>query len=294
MIDRRATLAGLAGAAALLPAGLVRAAAPPTARAVFAAIRTASGQKWDPNPTDDRIIFGDRDAPVTGIATCFTAGIDVLRRASAAGLNYIIPHEASFYERYDDFAESALPDSDPVLLAKQRLLTGNRMVIQRMHTHAHTRPGDAIMTGLLRQLGWEQYRLADRPGMPWVQLPQPASALALGQHIKARLGRRTMRLFGDPQRPVASISVSAGMPGENAQIQQLESGADAVLLGEVREPEVLGYAQDMADSRGLAVYLSGHTGEDPGMGIVAEWLQSVFPALPVKWLPMNDPYTNPA
>jgi putative NIF3 family GTP cyclohydrolase 1 type 2 len=292
MIDRRTTLAALAGSL-LAPVPRVRAAAPLTARDVFAAIKTASGQKWDPNPTDDRIIYGSRDVPVTGIATCFTAGIDVLRRAQTAGLNYIIPHEASFFERYDDFAESALPDSDPVLRAKRALIDAGGMVIQRMHAHAHSRPGDAIMTGLIRQLGWEQYRDAARPGMPWVTLPA-ASALDLGRHIKARLGRRTLRMLGDPARRISTISISAGMPGENAQIQQLESGADAVLLGEVREPEVLGYAQDMAESRAVTVYLAGHTGEDPGMGLLAEWLKSVFPQLPVQWLASPDPYTNPA
>lgn len=292
MIDRRTTIAAIAGAL-VAPVELVRASTPLTAREVFAAIRAASGQKWDPNPTDDRIIYGNRDVRVTGIATCFTAGIEVLRRAQEAGLNYIMPHEASFYERYDDFAESALRDNDPVLLAKQRFIDSNAMVIQRMHSHAHSRPGDAIMTGLIRQLGWEQFRAADRPGMPWIELA-PITARDLGRHIKDRLGRRTLRMFGDPARTIRTISVSAGMPGENAQIQQLESGADAVLLGEVREPEVLGYAQDMATSRPITVYLSGHTGEDPGMGVLAEWLQTLFPALPVRWLGMPDPYTNPA
>lgn len=292
-IDRRTTLAALAGAV-LAPASLGRAAtAPLTAREVFAALRAASGQKWDPNPTDDRIIYGNRDVAVIGIATCFTAGIDVLRRAKAAGLNYIIPHEASFFERYDDFAEMVLPDNDPVLVAKRRFIDAGGMVIQRMHTHAHTRPGDAIMTGLLQQLGWERLRGADKVGMPWVTLP-PTGALELGRQIKARLTRRTLRMLGDPTRTVATISISAGMPGENAQIQQLESGADAVLLGEVREPEVLGYAQDLAESRGVTVYLAGHTGEDPGMGVLADWIKSVFPALPVQWLGSPDPYSNPA
>lgn len=295
LIDRRTTLAGLAGAL-VAPAPLVRAAAPlaarPTAREVFAAIRAASAQPWDPNPTDDRIIYGRRDAPVTGIATCFTASIDVLRRARASGLNYIVPHEASFFERYDDFAESAVRDDDPVLLAKKRILDASDMVIQRMHTHAHSRPGDAIMTGLIRQLGWDGLR-KEGPGMPLIELPA-ISAGDLGEHIARRLGRRTLRMLGDPSRTIRTLSVSAGMPGENVQIQQLESGCDAVLLGEVREPEVLGYAQDMAASRPVTVYLAGHTAEDPGMALVADWLKSVFPTLPVRWLGSTDPYTNPA
>lgn len=290
------TLGGTLGgtlAAGLLPlAGPLAASPPLTAREVFGRIKAASGQPWDPNATDDRIIFGDRAAPVTGIATCFTATLDVLRRAQAAGLSYVIPHEASFYERYDDLAESAVRDDDPVLLAKQRFLARHGMVIQRMHGHAHARPGDAIMTGLIARLGWAGQRVEDLAGLPQVRLaPQPAAVVA-GQ-VKAALGRRTLRVFGDPARVISTISLSAGMPGETVQIRQLESGADAVLLGEVREPEVLGYAQDLAARRAVTVFLSGHTNEDAGMGLVAQWLGTVFPGLPVQWLPLVDPYTNP-
>lgn len=293
LIDRRTLIAGTL-AAGLLPAGsLLAQTGQLTAREVFRQIKAATGQPWDPNPTDDRIIFGDRNVPVTGIATCFLATIEVLRKAKAAGLNYIVPHEASFYERYDDFAESAVADDDPVLTAKQRFLTENGMVIQRLHSHAHSRPGDAIMIGLIARLGWTGQRIEDLVGMPQVRLaPAPARDVAL--HVKAALGRRTLRVSGDLDRTISTVSISAGMPGENAHIRQLESGADAVLMGEVREPEVLGYAQDMADSRGITVFLSGHTNEDAGMGVIADWLKTVFPALPVQWLPIVDPYTNPA
>ena len=291
-ITRRDMLA-VAALAAAFPTGSLRAApATLTARDVFQQIKRASDQPWDPNPTDDRIIYGDRSVGVTGIATCFTATLDVLRRARAAGLNYIVPHEASFYERYDDFAESAVRDDDPVLVAKQRFLTDHGMVIQRMHSHAHSRPGDAIMTGLIARLGWSSNRVADLAGLPLIQLP-PAPAAVIGRHIKTALGRQTLRMFGDPARSIATISISAGMPGENVQIRQLEAGADAVLLGEVREPEVLGYAQDLAATRPVTVFLSGHTNEDAGMGLVADWLGTVFPDLPVRWLPLVDPYINP-
>lgn len=292
-LSRRTALAGMAGSMLLPGSAAIAQPKAFTARELFSEIKRASGQYWNPNPTDDRIIFGDRDVPVTGIATCFFSSMAVLRQARAERLNYIIPHEASFYERYDDLAEFVLPDSDPVIRAKQRFVTENRMVIQRMHGHAHSRPGDAITTGLLRQLGWERYRAPDRQGRPIVQLP-PASAMEVGRQIKQRMGRRTLRMFGDPNRRVSTISVSAGMPGENVHISQLETaGVDAVYLGEVREPEVLGYAQDMAAKRPITVYLVGHTNEDPGMGIIADWLKTVFPTLPVRWIPTIDPYSNP-
>lgn len=294
MTTRRGALAGLASSLILPPAIAFGQAAPaePTAREVFARIKAASGQPWDPNPTDDRIIYGNRAQRVTGIATCFSASIEVLREARAKGLNYIVPHEASFYERYDDFAESRLPDEDPVLSAKKRFLDENGMVIQRLHGHAHSRPGDAIMTGLFERLGWQDYRTADRPGI--VQLPR-TTAIEVGRHIKRSCGRRTLRMFGDPEQPVSTVSVSGGMPGENVQIAQLEAeGVDAVILGEVREPEVLGYAQDLSAGRPLVVYLVGHTAEDFGMLNVAQWLRTVFPGLPCEWIATPDPYTNPA
>ena len=127
-----------------------------------------------------------------------------------------------------------------------------------------------------------------------MQLPR-ASAIEVGRHIKRRLGRRTLRMFGDPDRPVSTISVSGGLPGENIQIAQLEAqGVDAVVLGEVREPEVLGYAQDLSASRPVVVYLAGHTAEDFGMLNVAQWLRTVLPGLPCEWIATADPYVNPS
>jgi putative NIF3 family GTP cyclohydrolase 1 type 2 len=285
---RRVTLGALA-ATALAPPTFAQTRL--TARDVFAQIKQASGQYWDPNPTDDRIIFGERATPVTGIATCFFSSLEVLRAAKAAGLNYVIPHEASFYERYDDFAESRLVDNDPVLRAKKEFVLDNGMVIQRMHAHAHSMLGDAIGVGLLRRLGWTSYAVEGQRGV--VRVPG-ATALEIGRHIKQACGRRTLRMFGDPNQPVSTISLSSGMPGENVQIAQMEApGVDAVFLGEVREPEVLGYAQDRAATRPIVVYLVGHTSEDYGMEIVSDWLGSVFPGLPCRWLPTTDPYSNP-
>jgi putative NIF3 family GTP cyclohydrolase 1 type 2 len=292
LVSRRTALTMLAGATAAFPPNAFAQDRPRSAREVFAEIKRASGQAWDPNPTDDRIIFGDPATPITGIATCFFSSMAVLRAAKDAGLNYIIPHEASFYERYDDFAESVLPDSDPVMSAKKRFVTENGMVIQRMHGHAHSMPGDAINTGLLAQLDWTRYRIEGPRAM--VKIPT-ASAMEVGRYVKQRCGRRTLRMFGDPAQMISTISLSSGMPGENAQIAQMETpGVEAVFLGEVREPEVLGYAQDLAASRKMVVYLVGHTSEDFGMRIVSEWTQKVFPNLPSRWFPTVDPYTNPA
>lgn len=113
--------------------------------------------------------------------------------------------------------------------------------------------------------------------------------MEVGRHIKAACGRRTLRMFGDPSKRVSVVNVSAGMPGENSQIEQIEQqGVDAVLLGEVHNPEVIGYAQDLAERRGVVVYLNGHTAEDYGMRLLAGWLGGVFPGMPVRWIPVPE------
>lgn len=116
-MNRRHALGVIAslGPALLLPPAARSAAPPLTARQVFASIKAATKQPWNPNPTDDRIHFGELDWPVTGIATCSYATMDILAEAQRAGLNYIIPHECTFYERYDDLAQSILADDDPTL-----------------------------------------------------------------------------------------------------------------------------------------------------------------------------------
>ena len=83
-------------------------------------------------------------------------------------------------------------------------------------------------------------------------------------------------------------------PWEPARLEEATKQADRVILGEVREPEVLGYAQDLAASQPVVAYLVGHTAEDFGMRNVAEWLGSVFPGMPCQWFATADPYTNPA
>src|SRR5882672_4589176 len=51
--------------------------------------------------TVDKIIFGNADTPVKGIATTMMATLDVVQRASALGHNFIITHEPTFWEHQD-------------------------------------------------------------------------------------------------------------------------------------------------------------------------------------------------
>ena len=71
---------------------------------------------------------------------------------------------------------------------------------------------------------------------------------------------------------------------------------DAVLAGETREWESVEYAHDtVASGQKKGLIMVGRVlSEDPGMNVCAEWLKSMVPEVPVRWLPAGDSYWRPA
>jgi hypothetical protein len=84
--------------------------------------------------TVDTFKAGSPDTEVRGIATTGMATFDLLQRAAAAGRNFVITHEPTFYNHTDQ--TSGLED-DAVYRAKQQFIKGQNLVIFRFHDHAH-------------------------------------------------------------------------------------------------------------------------------------------------------------
>jgi len=66
-----------------------------TAREVVAEIQKHVGVEWQ-KENFDTFKAGNPDTAVTGIAVTMMATMDVLQRASAKGLNFVITHEPTF------------------------------------------------------------------------------------------------------------------------------------------------------------------------------------------------------
>ena len=71
-----------------------------TAREVVAQIQQQIGLPWK-TETVDTFKAGNPDTAVRGIAVTMMATMDVLERASAEGLNFVITHEPTFYSHLD-------------------------------------------------------------------------------------------------------------------------------------------------------------------------------------------------
>ena len=129
-----------------------------TARDVVTEIQKQVGVDWKKD-TVDTFKAGNPDATVKGIAVTMMATMDVLKRASAKGLNFVITHEPTFYVHLD--TPEGLPENDPVWAEKRVSVQKHGMVVWRFHDHWHKRKADGIEVGVVRALGWEQCQRSD-------------------------------------------------------------------------------------------------------------------------------------
>ena len=80
------------------------------------------------------------------------ATLDLIQRAHAAGMNFVISHEPTFWSDRDTVDELA---ADPVYKFKTDFWR-NSMVVWRFHDHIHAHQPDLIWVGLARALGWQE------------------------------------------------------------------------------------------------------------------------------------------
>src|SRR5690242_11089597 len=126
-----------------------------TAREVISEIKKQVGVEWQQD-TVDTFKAGNPDTPVTGVAVTMMATLDVLERASARGLNFVITHEPTFYAHLD--TPEGMPESDPVWAEKRAFIEQHKMVVWRFHDHWHMRHPDGIAAGVVHDLKWEKFQ----------------------------------------------------------------------------------------------------------------------------------------
>ena len=129
--------------------------------------------------------------------------------------NFIITHEPIFYNHLDrvDWLQD-----NPVYHAKRRLLDDHQITVWRFHDYWHSYEPDGIYTGLIRQLGWEQYLdlQANAPlfNIPPTTVGELAASLAheLNQPLAAILSnaQAAQRFLAGPDPDLAEIRGALG------------------------------------------------------------------------------------
>jgi len=261
-----------------------------TARELVAEIQKQVGVEWKKD-TVDTFKAGNPDTQVTGVAVTMMATMDVLQRASAKGLNFVITHEPTFYAHLD--TPEGIPESDAVWAEKRAFIEKHGMVVWRFHDHWHMRKPDGIEAGNVHALGWEKFQRADNQYL--FVLPE-TTVKELARQVSQKLGSSVVRVVGDPDLKVTKVGFSPGAAGSQREIHALEQDDVQVLLvGETREWETVEYAADaVSEGRKKALIVIGHIpSEQPGMEECARWLKGFVKDVPVEFVAAKQPFWIP-
>ena len=283
----------LAGSSLVFAPLLTRAQMPSTsgltAREVVARIHKNVGVPWR-TPTADEFKTGDPDAPITGITTTFMSTLDLLQRSVAAGNNFVITHEPTFWSAAD--VVSGLRD-DPLYDYKLNFIEKNRIVIWRFHDHWHAHRPDGIFTGWNKTMGWEKYAVpAENPFSHEYVIPE-TSLEDLSRDMQTKLNLRSLRIVGDPKLRITRV----GHAGHYIQqCMQVLPKVDALIVFECREWEGAEYVRDaiaLGQKKAL-IQMPHEGGEEAGMDQCARWLRTFVTEVPIKFIPSGDPFWMPA
>jgi len=246
----------------------------------------AAGVAWRAQ-TVDTFKAGDPDTPVTGIATTFMATLDALQRSAAAGKNFVVTHEPTFWNHLDKTDEF---HDDPIYKYKIDFIERHHLVVWRFHDHWHARKPDAIYVGFNRAMGWDKYLVGE--GLGSYRLPETTLAL-LARDVRRQLKTRSLRIIGRPDLKVNKVAVGSHALAANAE-RLRES--DVILVPEAREWDSAEYLRDLVDSGAnkAALVLAHEQFEEWGMEDCATWLAGFIREAPVQWIPSGEPFWMPS
>lgn len=184
------------------------------------------------------------------------------------------------------------PPPDPVYTSKNAFIEKHKLVVFRLTQHWNQRKPDPRAQGLADAMGWTKYKAGDdalRYDVPGITLE------ALATQLKNTLGTRAgIRAIGERSMTVQRIGLLPGYTMIQASIAMMPN-VDVIIAGEVQEWESAAYAQDVAFAglkRGF-ISIGRVVNEAAGMQVCADWLKTIVPEVPVRFIPAGDPFWRP-
>ena len=255
-----------------------------TANDVVERIKKNLGIPWNDKTYRDTFKVGDPNTEVKGIATTFMATLDLLQRAHAAGLNFVISHEPTFWNDRDTVSDFA---DDPVYKFKTDFCARNSMVVWRYHDHIHAKQPDLSWVGLARALGWQE------SGQHRFTFPETTLG-ALASSLQKRMGIRALRVVGDPKAKVSSAvaGMGYGMPRVSPDVDVVIGGENPETGNPLDDTEYVLDAAAIGKNRGQIIL--GHAiSEEPGMEDCANWLRGFVTEVPIQFIRAGEPFWSP-
>ena len=235
-----------------------------------------NGMEGDPNG----LLYGDPDAPVTGIATTWTPTALVLKQAAAEGLNFVLTHEIPWFTSSPSNWFATLPqDERPHNIARKAIVERHGLAICRCHSNWDGTEG-GVPDALAAELGFGEP--IHRSRFVRMYRIEPRTLAELAEHAKARLGVPLVRVAGDLTRTVEKVGIAyGGLAQTFGYIDEfIMNGADAVICGEAFDYSV----RAAVDAEVGFIETSHVASENPGMREFARLLQERLPDLPVRFI----------
>lgn len=238
--------------------------------------------------TVDTVKAGNSNQVLKGIVTTSFATVDVIEKTAAAGANFIIAHEPTFYNHQD---ETDWLRQDDVYQYKRTLIDKHRIVIWRFHDYWHSDKPDGVLTGVLNKLGWQKF--ADAQQQHVLHIPG-ATFGNLVKEIKQKLEIPSVKSIGKAVDKCERILMMPGAAGGRAHINGIETiKPDLLICGELQEWETSEYVRDArAKGNNISLMVLGHAvSEEPGMNWLVPWLQPKLPGVKITHIPSRSPFT---
>lgn len=241
-----------------------------------------------PSPRDgvDRIVAGDPERSVAGVAVMWMSSFAQLERAVALGCNVVVTHEPTFFDHRDD---------DPASLAleaarrKRAYIDAHGLTVMRCHDVWDVLPERGVPDAWGRFLGFDA-PVAATEFLRVYEVPA-RSALAFARDVAtavAPLGQGAVQLIGP----------------ETAQVRRVGTGTGAVtpfrtMIGELSvdaaicTDDGIDYWRDGAlaiDAAVPLVVVHHSVSEEAGMVTLAQELRSALHPLPVHHVPQRCMY----
>jgi putative NIF3 family GTP cyclohydrolase 1 type 2 len=258
-----------------------------TAGDVVDRIKKNLGVAWRDTTYRDTFKFGGPETEVKGIATTVFCSFEVVKRASEAGCNMIIPHEDTYWNDRDDVT---MVSGDPLYKVKTDFMRAHNIVVFRMHDHMHAQRPDFTYVGSAREVGLDP-KLETAPGSHRFVIPETTLG-ALAAEVKKRSGARALRVVGNPNAKVSRIQLGVGYatpPVGSPDIDVVISGEQQETDGTFDSPEYVLDAVSFGVNKGW-IMLGHAISEESGMLEMAEWIKSFVPEVPVQLVRAGEPF----
>ena len=229
--------------------------------------------------TVDRVIAGNPDQAINGVAVCWMPYSSTLREAAALGVNTIVAHEPTFYDHWELKKEVAHPRFEAAKLEKTRLIDELGLTILRCHDVWDAIPDVGVpfewgrFLGLSRLIKSERYLNLYRV--------ERQTALEFAKYFATRTsssGQATVEFYGDPERIIETVGVGTGCCSEAIRLYDL--GADlAISVDDIARAWIIG---EFCNDTGHPLIVVNHgVSEDCAMESLRVRIQEMLTDLPV-------------